>query len=229
MDDDKLIAVVALVLAIAVSGCVCCCGLDGLLSRLKGPVTDIGLPPTLSAGGHDSRLLYAYDYLNRPEAKAGFRQFIPRIGYSPDQYGSNVDQMMDVGGVQQYKWFEYGDAGGHVSAGGFLAKAGSPLIVDSGLQSLDAMLGVSTGIINDPDLNPGGARNLSRVGRTAAGGGGDVWHFEARYNGTERDCYFVMAKYSNVYVAVYSFESRAAAEDLARQAVGWIDRAAGGG
>jgi hypothetical protein len=214
-----------LALAASASGCICCCGLDGFLSKLKGPVTDIRLPDTLSAGGENYSLLRSADYLNSSAAKAGFKEFIPRIGYSPDQYGHSVDQMIDVGGVQQYKWFEYGDGNGRVAVGGFLAKAGSPFVVDSGIQSLNTMLGLSMGIINDPDLNQGGARNLTRVGQTSIGGGGNIWHFDARYDGEERDCYFVMTKYSNVYVAVYSFESQAEAEDVTRQAIGWIDNA----
>ncbi|HEY3274078.1 MAG TPA: hypothetical protein VGJ92_09960 [Methanocella sp.] len=217
--------IAVIVLIAAVSGCICCCGLDGFFSKLKGPVTDIRLPETLAAGGQNYSLLSSADYLNGSAAKAGFREFIPRIGYSPDQYGHSVDQMIDVGGVQQYKWFEYRDSEGRVSVGGFLAKAGSPLIVESGIGSLNAMLGMSMGIINDPDLNQGGARNLTRTGTTTIGGGGDVWHFDATYDGVERDCYFVMSKYSNVYVAVYSFDSRDVAEDVARQAVGWIDNA----
>jgi hypothetical protein len=216
---------VVVLLVAAVSGCICCCGLDGFLSKLKGPVTDIRLPEMLSSGGENYSLITSADYLNGSAAKAGFKEFIPRIGYSPDQYGQSVDQMIDVGGVQQYKWFEYGDSKSRVSVGGFLAKAGSPLIVDSGIQSLNAMLGLSMGIINDPDLNAGGARNLTRAGTTSVGGGGDVWHFDARYDGVESDCWFVMSKYSNVYVAVYSFESRDAAEDVARQTIGWIDNA----
>ena len=220
--------IAVIVLVAAVSGCICCCGLDGFLSKLKGPVTDIRLPETLSPGGENYSLLLSADYLNGSAAKAGFREFIPRIGYSPDQYGHSVDQMIDVGGVQQYKWFEYGDRNGRVAVGGFLAKAGSPLVVDSGIQSLNTMLGMSMGIINDPDLNQGGARNLTRIGSTSIGGGGDIWHFDARYDGQERDCWFVMTKYSNVYVAVYSFESQAAAEDVARQAIGWIDDATAG-
>lgn len=217
------LSVIALVAA--VSGCICCCGLDGFLSKLKGPVTDIEVPETLSVEGENYTLLRTADYLNASAAKAGFKEYIPRIGYSPDQYGHSVDQMIDVGGVQQYRWFEYGDGDGQVMAGGFLAKAGSPLIVDSGIQSLNTMLGMSMGIINDPDLNQGGARNLTRIGPTSIGGGGDIWHFDALYDGQERDCYFVMTKYSNVYVAVYSFESEAAAEEIARQAIGWIDNA----
>jgi hypothetical protein len=219
---------VVVLLVAAVSGCICCCGLDGFLSKLKGPVTDIRLPETLSSGGENYSLLLQADYLNGSAAKAGFKEFIPRIGYSPDQYGHSVDQMIDVGGVQQYKWFEYGDSEGRVRVGGFLAKAGSPLVVDSGIQSLNTMLGMSMGIINDPDLNQGGARNLTRAGTTSVGGGGDVWHFDARYDGVESDCWFVMSKYSNVYVAVYSFESRDAAEEVARQAIGWIDNATAG-
>jgi hypothetical protein len=225
----RLAAGIAVILLVAtVSGCICCCGLDGFLSKLKGPVTDIALPQTLTAGGENYSLLLSADYLNGSAAKAGFREFIPRIGYSPDQYGHSVDQMIDVGGVQQYKWFEYGAADGTVAAGGFLAKAGSPLVADSGIQSLNAMLGLSMGIINDPDLNPGGARNLTRVGTTSIGGGGDIWHFDARYDGADRDCWFVMDKYSNVYVAVYSFESRAMAENVTAQAIGWIDNATAG-
>jgi hypothetical protein len=225
----RLAAGIAVVLLVAaVSGCICCCGLDGFLSKLKGPVTDIPLPETLTAGGENYTLLRSADYLNGSAAKAGFREFIPRIGYSPDQYGHSVDQMIDVGGVQQYKWFEYGERDGTVAAGGFLAKAGSPLVADSGIQSLNAMLGLSMGIINDPDLNPGGARNLTRLGTTSVGGGGDVWHFDARYDGADRDCWFVMDKYSNVYVAVYSFESRAMAENVTAQAIGWIDNTTAG-
>jgi hypothetical protein len=202
--------------------------MDGFLSKLKGPVTDIAVPETLSAGGENYSLLRTADYLNASASKAGFKEFIPRIGYSPDQYGHSVDQMIDVGGVQQYRWFEYGGRDGLPIAGGFLAKAGSPLVVDSGIGSLNTMLGMSMGIINDPDLNMGGARNLTRVGPTSIGGGGDVWHFDALYDSRERDCWFVMTKYSNVYVAVYSFESRAAAEDVTRQAIGWIDNATAG-
>ncbi len=218
----------AIVVIAAVSGCICCCGLDGIFNKLKGPVTDIALPPTLAVDGQNLSLLYSYDYLSQPEAKAGFRAFIPRIGYSPDQYGNSVDQMMEVGGVQQYKWFEYGDRDGRVRLGGFLAKAGSPFVADSGVQALNAMLGASRGVINDPDLNQGGAQNLSHLGTTDIGGGGDVWHFTADYNGSVSDCYFVMDRYSNVYVAVYSFDSRAAAENATRQAIGWIDLAAEG-
>lgn len=221
-----LLAVASVSLIAAVSGCICCCGLDGYFSKMKGPVTDIDLPQTLSAGGHEYRLLYSYDYLNRPAAKAGFREFIPRIGYSPDMYGRSVDQMMDVGGVDQYKWFEYGDTNGNVSFGVFLAKAGSPFVVDSGIQSLNSMLGVSMSIINDPYLNQGGASNLTKAGTTKAGGGGDLYHFIADYNGTVSDCYFVMSRYSNMYVAVYSFESFEAAENVTEQAVTWIDLAA---
>jgi hypothetical protein len=225
----RLAAGIALVLlVVAVSGCICCCGLDGLLSKMKGPVTDIRLPETLTAGGENYSLLLSADYLNGSAAKAGFKEFIPRIGYNPDQYGHSVDQMIDVGGVQQYRWFEYGDNEGRVSVGGFLAKAGSPLVVDSGIQSLNAMLGLSMGIINDPDLNQGGARNLTRIGTTPIGGGGDIWHFDAIYDDVERDCYFVMDKYSNMYVAVYSFESQAVAENVTRQAIGWIDNATAG-
>ncbi len=220
------IAIIAIILLAAMtSGCILCCGLDSLLSKLKGPVTDISLPETLSTGGDNYTLLQSADYLNSSAAKAGFREFIPRIGYSPAEYGNSVDQMINVGGVQQYKWFEYGEGSGRVAVGGFLAKAGSPFIVDSGIGSLNAMLGLSMGIINDPDLNRGGARNLTRIGSTSIGGGGDVWHFDARYDGEERDCWFVMGKYSNVYVAVYSFESREAAENVTRQAIGWIDNA----
>jgi hypothetical protein len=215
----------AIVLVAAVSGCICCCGMDGFLSKLKGPVTDIIVPQTLMAGSENYTLQSSADYLNSSSAKAGFKEFIPRIGYSPDQYGHSVDQMIDVGGVQQYKWFEYVGQDGKVMAGGFLAKAGSPFVADSGIGSLNTMLGMSMGVINDPDLNMGGARNLTHVGGTSVGGGGDVWHFDAIYDGEERDCWFVMAKYSNVYVAVYSFESRAAAEEITRQAVGWIDNA----
>lgn len=220
------IGVAAIALIAAVSGCICCCGLDSLFSKMKGPVTGIVLPPTLSAGGQNHSLMYSYDYLNRSAAKAGFNAFTPRIGYSPDQYGNSVDQMMDVGGVEQYKWFEYADGSGNVSVGGFLAKAGSPFVVDAGLASLNAMLGASMGYINDPDLNQGGAQNLSHAGTTSIGGGGDIWHFTATYDGSVRDCYFVMDKYSNVYVAVYSFESRDAALDATRQAIVWIDQAA---
>jgi hypothetical protein len=220
--------IAVIVLVAAVSGCICCCGLDGLLSKLKGPVTDIQLPETLAAGGQNYSLLSSADYLNGSAAKAGFKEFIPRIGYSPDQYGHSVDQMIDVGGVQQYRWFEYGDGAGRVSVGGFLAKAGSPLVVDSGIQSLNAMLGLSMGIINDPYLNQGGARNLTRAGTTSIGGGGDIWHFDATYDGVDRDCYFVMDKYSNVYVAVYSFESLAVAENVTQQAIWWIDNATAG-
>jgi hypothetical protein len=226
MGRYRLAAGIAVILLVAaVSGCICCCGLDSFLSKLKGPVTDIRLPATLTAGGDNFSLLRSADYLNGSAAKEGFKEFIPRIGYDPSEYGHSVDQMIDVGGVQQYKWFEYGDRNGTVEAGGFLAKAGSPLVADSGIQSLNAMLGLSMGIINDPDLNPGGARNLTRVGATSVGGGGDVWHFDARYDGAERDCWFVMDKYSNVYVAVYSFESRAMAENVTQQAIGWIDNA----
>ncbi|HUL62724.1 MAG TPA: hypothetical protein VLT35_06640 [Methanocella sp.] len=229
MRQFRLAAGIAIVLLVtAMGGCICCCGLDSLLSKLKGPVTDVHLPPALAVGGDSYSLLRSADYLNASAAKAGFKAFIPRIGNAPDQYGRSVDQMIDVGGVQQYKWFEYGDRDGTVEAGGFLAKAGSPLVADSGIQSLNAMLGLSLGIINDPDLNPGGARNLTHAGTTSIGGGGDVWHFDARYDGAERDCYFVMDKYSNVYVAVYSFESRAAAENVTQQAIGWIDNATSG-
>ena len=225
---ELVLGIAAVATIAAVSGCICCCGFDSFFDRLKGPVTDIVLPPALSVGGQNYSLLYSYDYLNQTAAKAGFKAFIPRIGYSPDEYGDSVDQMMDVGGVEQYKWFEYGDADGSVAVGGFLAKAGSPLIVDSGLQSLNTMLRASTGIINDPDLNQGGAQNLTHVGATAIGGGGDLYHFVADYNGSIRDCYFVMTKYSNMYVAVYSFESFAAAEDVANQSIAWIDQASSG-
>jgi hypothetical protein len=226
MDFRQLLLAIASVAAIAaLSGCICCCGLDGYFSKLKGPVTDIGLPQTLSVGGHEYRLLYSYDYLNRSAAREGFRAFIPRIGYSPDMYGRSVDQMMDVGGVDQYKWFEYGDANGTVRIGGFLAKAGSPFVTDSGIQSLNSMLGVSKGIINDPYLNQGGASNLSHVGTTRTGDGGDLYRFDADYNGTESACYFVMVKYSNMYVAIYSFDSFGSAEDVAGKSLGWIDEA----
>jgi hypothetical protein len=160
----------AMALALAVSGCICCCGLDGYFSKMKGPVTEIKAPGDMTVDDRSYTLLYSYDYLNRSAAKAGFREFIPRIGYSPDMYGRSGDQMMDVGGVEQYKWFEYGNASGNVSFGGFLAKAGSPFVVDSGIQSLNSMLGVSMGIINDPYLNQGGASNLT--GRLHEGGGG---------------------------------------------------------
>ncbi|OPY30009.1 MAG: hypothetical protein A4E28_00507 [Methanocella sp. PtaU1.Bin125] len=212
--------------AVAVSGCICCCGLDGYFSKMKGPVTDIAPPGELSVGGKSYTLQYSYDYLNRSAAKAGFRAFIPRIGYSPDMYGRSVDQMMDVGAVDQYKWFEYNDASGRAGFGGFLAKAGSPFVVDSGIHSLNSMLGVSMGIINDPYLNQGGASNLTKAGTTKAGGGGDLYRFTADYNGTVSDCYFVMGRYSNMYVAVYSFESFEVAENVTEQAVAWIDMAA---
>jgi hypothetical protein len=221
-----VIALVSIAAVATLSGCICCCGLDGYFSKMKGPVTDISLPQTLSAGGENYSLLYSCDYLNRSAAKAGFREFMPRIGYSPDMYGRSGDQMMDVGGVEQYKWFEYGNASGNVSFGGFLAKAGSPFVVDSGIQSLNSMLGVSMGIINDPYLNQGGASNLTRAGSTNIGGGGDLYRFTADYNGSVSDCYFVMGRYSNMYIAVYSFESFDVAENVTEQAVAWIDKAA---
>ncbi len=221
-----LLAILSIVAVAALSGCICCCGIDGYFSKMKGPVTDISLPHTLTAGGGNYSLLYYYDYLNRSAAKAGFREFMPRIGYSPDMYGRSGDQMMDVGAVDQYKWFEYGNGSGNVSFGGFLAKAGSPFVVDSGIQSLNSMLVVSRGIINDPYLNQGGARNLTRVGTTKIGGGGDLYQFDADYNGTKSKCYFVMGRYSNMYVAIYSFESFDVAENVTEQAVAWIDEAA---
>jgi hypothetical protein len=141
-------------------------------------------------------------------------------------YGRSVDQMMDVGSVDQYKWFEYGDASGNVRYGGFLAKAGSPFVVDSGIQSLNSMLSVSMGIINDPYLNQGGASNLTHTGTTKIGGGGDLYRFKADYNGTKSDCYFVMGRHSNMYVAIYSFDSYDAAENATEHAITWIDEAA---
>ena len=221
-----LLLLAVLALAVAGSGCICCCGLDGLLSKLKGPVTSISVPPTLEAGGQTYRLLYSHDYLNRSAAKTGFKAFIPRIGYDPAQYGASVDNMMDVGSVDQYKWFEYEDSPGRVGLGGFLAKTGSPFVAQAGLQSLSAMMMASLPTINDPLINVGGASNVSRRGSVAIGDGADLYRFTADYNGSVRGCYFLIGRDSNMYVAIYSFSSFNTTEDAARQAIGWIDGAA---
>lgn len=226
MARSMAIALLLLALAAASSGCICCCGMDSLLSRMKKPVSAIALPQELTIGDKSYSLLYSYDYLNRTAAKEGFKAFIPRIGYYPEEYGHSVDQMMDVGGVGEYKWFEYTDGSGRVRLGGFLAKAGSPLTVDYGHRSLVTMMHASMPTINDPRLNDGGAQNVTHNGTAAIGDGADLYRFDADYNGSQGPCYFVIAKHSNMYIAIYSFESFEAAENVAIQAVRWIDAAA---
>jgi hypothetical protein len=218
-----LIVIVTLTTVAALSGCICCCGIDGMFSKLKSPVSAIKFPSTINLNGKILNKIYSNDYLNPDAVKNGLKNFAGKLGY---QVGSDisdsVNSLIDASGINQYKSFKYSDGTEKGTVGGMVGKTDSPVQVMAGFEAMKTTSDAAMSSVNDPDQNEGSVSDVYSSGSSSVGDGGERYTFQV--NG--QNCYGVIVKYSNTYVMAYSFESFAAAEAAAEMAIEQIDAVA---
>ncbi|OPY29063.1 MAG: hypothetical protein A4E28_01109 [Methanocella sp. PtaU1.Bin125] len=218
-----LVAIAALALVAAVSGCICCCGIDGMFSKLKGSVNKINFPDKINLNGKAFDKLYSKEYLDPESVKAGLKNFANKLGYETGgDISSSIDSLIDASGIRQYKSFKYSDGTVKGVFGGLVGKTDSPVQTAVGFEAMKAAANAALPTANDPDENTGRVQDISSGGSSSIGDGGE--RYISQVDGM--DCYFVCVKYSNTYVMAYSFESFAAAEAAAQMAIKQIDEAA---
>lgn len=218
-----LIAIAALALVAAVSGCICCCGIDGMFSKLKGPVSKINFPDKITLNGKSFQKVFSNEYLDPDTVKAGLKSFATKLGYKA---GGNIadaaDALIDASGIKQYKSFKYTDGTDKGVVGGLVGKSDSPVQVAAGYEAMKASANAIQPDVNNPEENNGRVSDVYSSGSSSVGDGGD--RYVLKVDGV--DCYFVCVKYSNTYVMAYSYDSFAAAEAAAQMAITQIDAAA---
>jgi hypothetical protein len=220
--DRILTAILVIALVAALSGCVCCFGMDSMFSKLKKPVSAIQFPSKMSIGGKTYDRVYSNEYLDKDSVRSGLKSFAGKLGYSSAFFGSLIDKGLDLSGVKQYKSFKYTDGTQNGTVGGLVARTDAPSTASGGYQTIrqSAMAGQSS--INDPSQNTGYVQKIITGGGSDLGDGGD--RYSMTVNG--RPCYTIVVRYSNLYICAYSFESYAAAEAAIAMAIEQIDAAA---
>jgi hypothetical protein len=222
MKLNQLCTVILIIALVAVlSGCVCCFGMDGMLSKLKKPVSAIKFPSTLTIGGKTYNRVYANEYLDPASARAGLKSFAGKLGYGTDLQGL-IDKGIDLSGIKQYKSFKYSDGTQKGTLGGAVAKTDAPSTVTGGYEAIKGSVNAGMGSVNDPGQNTGNVQNVAPQGSTELGNGGD--RYTMTVNG--QPCYVIVVKYSNLYITAYSFESFAADEAAINMAIQQIEEAA---
>jgi hypothetical protein len=218
-----VIAIAVLALVAAMSGCICCCGLDGMLSKLKKPVSSISFPSQINIGGKVLSKIYSNEYLDPDSVKSGLKNFAAKLGYQAGgDLSDTVNTLIDATGIKQYKSFKYSDGTDKGTMGGLVGKADSPVQVAAGYEATKAAVNAALPTVNDPGQNTGDIQSVAASGGSDLGDGGD--RYVMKVDG--QDCYFVVAKYSNTYIMAYSFESFSAAEAGIQMAIEQIDAAA---
>lgn len=218
-----LIAIAALAMVATVSGCICCCGIDGMFSKLKGSVSKINFPDKISLNGKTLDKIYSNEYLDPDAVKSGLKSFANKLGYKTGgDISESIDSLIDVSGIREYKSFKYSDGTLQGVIGGLVGKTDSPVQTAMGYEGIKASANALLPEANDPEENTGRVQDISSSGSSGIGDGGN--RYISKVDGM--DCYFVAVKYSNTYVMAYSFESFAAAEAAAQMAIDQIDAAA---
>lgn len=221
--NKLIIALAALALIAAVSGCICCCGQDGFLSKFKKPITAINFPSQINLGGKIYNKVYSNEYLDPASVKAGFKNFAGKLGYNTGgDVSSAVDKLIDLSGIKQYKSFKYSDGTSKGVLAGLVGKTDAPSSVTGGYEAMKVAANAAMPQVNDPGQNNGRVNAVTASGSSTVGDGGD--RYVTKVDG--QDCYVVIVKYSNTYVMAYSFESFATAEEAAKMAIRQIDEAA---
>ncbi|MCD1294303.1 hypothetical protein CUJ83_04735 [Methanocella sp. CWC-04] len=224
MKDMKKILMLALILSVVVafSGCICCCGLDGMLSKFKKSVTEISFPSEITIGGKTYKKVYTNEYIGSSAVKSQVKRLLPKLGYSGSEFLDPVDSFVDMTGITEYKSFKYAGSGPTQVVAGFVGKVSSPLTATANYESVKQIVNSGLSMANDPGQNPGGVQDISYEGGLGVGDGGDK--YKAKLFG--QDCYVVVTKYSNMFVSTYSLESFEAAKSAVEMAIAQIDKAA---
>ncbi len=218
-----LTAILVIALVAALSGCICCFGQDGFMSKLKKPVSAIQFPSSLKIGSKSYNKVYSNEYLTPEESKSGLKAFARKLGYGSGDMQGLVDKAIDLSGIKQYKSFKYSDGSSKGIVGGLVGKADAPSTVTGGYEAIKQSATAGQSSVNDPSQNTGSVQNVVSGGSTELGNGGD------RYTMTVdgQPCYVIVVKYSNLYITAYSFESYAACEAAIDMAIAQVDAASG--
>lgn len=214
--------ILLLILLVAVSGCVCCMGLDSPFSKYKKPVADLEFPDNATIGESSYRLVYSNVYPTENDAKAGIYAFAEKLGYSPSRYGGQVDVFWGMTGVKEYRSFKYAGSGASQVFGGLVAVTPAPSSAVSGYTNIKQTSFASMPLMNDEHFNIGTVKGIVYDGTVDTGDGGDAGH--AVIDG--QTVYLLSCRYSNTYVLAYSFESADRVKQVAQFAIGQIDSAA---
>lgn len=201
------------------SGCIFCCGLDSQLSKYKKSVTALDLPENTTIDGKTYHLTRTDTRLNRTDVQAGIIGVLGELAYPPEDVETPMKDSMSTSGIYEYRYFNYTGEAGHDTFGIYVAKTDSPFTVTSGFESLRQLLDSSMWLINNHGYNWGGVNNVSHVGSSAVGDGGEKYNADV----FGKPSHTVVLKYSNLYVLAYSFESFQVAEEAARMAIKQID------
>ncbi|WP_048198216.1 hypothetical protein [Methanocella arvoryzae] len=225
MNAVKILLAATIIAAMTLcSGCIFCCGLDSQLSKYKKSVTEITLPDSPSIGGKQYHLGETDTQLSRAEVKAGIIDVLGELAYPRSDIETATDQAIDTAGIYEYKYFNYTGSSKAETFGVYVAKAGSPFTVMTGFESLRQLLDSSLWFINNPSYNWGGVNNITYAGSSTVGDGSEKYRADVFGQGS----YTVVARYSNLYVLAYSFESFEVAEEAARMAIKEIDTVTAG-
>jgi hypothetical protein len=223
VNSTKVLIAAALIAAVLLcSGCIFCCGLDSQLSKYKKSVTALDLPGNTTIDGLTYHLARTDTRLNRSDVQAGILSVLGELAYPPEDVETAMKDSMSTSGIYEYQYFNYTDETGHGTFGIYVAKTDSPFTVTSGFESLRQLLDSSMWFLNNQGYNWGGVNNISHVGSSTIGDGGEKYTADV----FGKPSYTVILKYSNLYVLAYSFESFQVAEDATRMAIKQIDIAA---
>jgi hypothetical protein len=214
--------ILAISIVALLSGCICCCGLDSNLSKFKKSVSAINFPSQLNLGGKIYNKAYSNEYLGVDPVKAQVKKLLSKFGYSGKEFFEPVDAAIGTLGIQEYKSFKYTGPGANDILGGLVAKTSSPIQAMTGYQAGIQTTNSALPAANDPYQNTGNIQNIHHGGSIPAGDGGD--QYSANVEG--KKCYVVICRYSNMYVAGYSYESYDKALEAVQMAIQQIDNAA---
>jgi hypothetical protein len=223
MKSSQLTALIVIVaVVVALSGCICCCGLDSPLSKFKKSVTAIDFPDQITIGGKTYHKQFTHEHLTPDEAKQSIVNFAGKLGYDTSGLGDTANTLWGLAGVKEDKSFKYTGSGPNDIAGGSVAKTGAPSTASAGYTGIKQAAIAAMGQANDPSVNKGSVKNIVHEGSIGVGDEGD--YGQATVDG--KTCYVVVCRYSNMYVTAYSYDSPEAARQVAEFAIAQIDAAA---
>lgn len=201
-----IVAIVALIV-VSLSGCICCCGLDGATSKFKKSVREINYPEKITAGGKTFTKKYSNEYIGESPVRNRIYQSLNKYGF--DLGDTDIDGLISLSGVTEAKSFNYQGPQGSEEIRGFSAKTDSPLKATASYEA--------------------GKQTASQISDIGDGGSTGIGDSSNRYTVGMPDgstLYVVACKYSNMIVYSQSYDSYAAAEAGARAAIDAIDAAA---
>ena len=95
----KVMTILLLLSLVSVSGCICCLGLDGQLSKFKKSVSDISFPSQITIGSKTYSKVYSNEYLTPAAVKSGIVSFLEKLKYPGSDTSALVSQYVDTSGV----------------------------------------------------------------------------------------------------------------------------------